>query len=165
MYGVIKYKHMKKLTFELIDLKRTSHIKAFKKLLNDYAMDDMGSKKPLYPEQASKVVSDLIKQTNYIGFLVKTETDYVALANCFINYSTFRGKQLLNIHDYIVAPQYRKSGVGSFMMDEIVYYCESQGYCRVNLEVREDNVKAKALYEKSGFNPCEPNMLFWEKNL
>ncbi|MFB6343675.1 GNAT family N-acetyltransferase [Saccharicrinis sp. FJH62] len=155
----------KELTFELIDLKRMSHITAFKKLLSVYMIDEMGSKRQLYPEQSSKVVQDLMKQSNYCGFLVKAGNEYIAMANCFINYSTFRGKQLLNIHDYIVTPEYRQKGVGSFLMDEIIFYCESQGYCRINLEVREDNFKAQGLYKKSGFKQCDPNMFFWERNL
>jgi ribosomal protein S18 acetylase RimI-like enzyme len=153
------------LTFETVDLTRTSHIKAFKRLLSEYMMDEMGSKQQLYPEQASKIVADLVKHPTYFGFLVKTGSEYVALANCFVNYSTFKGKHLLNIHDYIVLPAYRNYGIGRFLMDEIIFYCESQGYCRINLEVREDNEKAMSLYKKSGFKPCEPNMYFWEMNL
>jgi len=38
-------------------------------------------------------------------------------------------------------------------------------YCKITLEVREDNEAALALYRKMGFTECEPNMYFWTKTL
>ena len=70
---------------------------------------------------------------------------------------------LLNIHDFIVAPAFRTIGAGQFLMKGILDFASQNGFCRVNLEVREDNHSAKSLYQKLGFLECEPRMYFWEK--
>jgi ribosomal protein S18 acetylase RimI-like enzyme len=37
------------------------------------------------------------------------------------------------------------------------------GYCKVTLEVRDDNRNAKELYQSLGFKDTEPKMHFWTK--
>ncbi len=151
--------------FEIIDFSLLHHRIALVKLLNDYMMDEMGNKKPFDPALHGQVLSDLEKHPSYIGFLLKVEDTFVALANCFVNYSTFQGRHLLNIHDYIVSKEHRGMGYGKALLHELIIYAKEKGYCRINLEVREDNVKACALYKSLGFDQCQPNMFFWQKVL
>ncbi|MFW6371214.1 MAG: GNAT family N-acetyltransferase [Bacteroidota bacterium] len=80
-----------------------------------------------------------------------------------MNYSTFEGRRLINIHDFIVAPGHRGKGAGYYLLKAIEDYGRKHNFCRINLEVREDNVKARALYRKFGFGECSPPMSFWEK--
>jgi ribosomal protein S18 acetylase RimI-like enzyme len=47
----------------------------------------------------------------------------------------------------------------------VINYASQNGFCRVNLEVREDNQTAKSLYKKMGFSDCVPRMMFWERKL
>lgn len=156
---------MAHLVFEIVNLERQEHRNAVVKLINEYMMDEMGSQKPFDPAMHEKVLNDLKYHHSYKGFLLKSESTYVALANCFVNYSTFQAKHLINIHDYIVSSNERGNGFGKELLNRIIEYAEEHDYCRLSLEVREDNVKAKALYQKLGFKPDEPNMLFWEKDL
>ncbi|PWE00571.1 GNAT family N-acetyltransferase [Marinilabilia rubra] len=150
----------------ILDFANNDHEKAFVKLLNAYMLDDMGLNKPLEPEHAEKVIFDIKQHVSYIGFLVEDENgSFLALANCFVNYSTFAAKPLINIHDLIVHPDARKMGVGQALLRGIEKYAHQNGYCRVNLEVRNDNHKALALYKKAGFRECQPPMYFWEKKV
>jgi len=50
-------------------------------------------------------------------------------------------------------------------MERLVEISTERGYCKITLEVREDNTLAKGLYHSLGFDPCKPNMLFWTKKL
>ena len=153
------------MEIRLINLNKSEHRAAFRLLLNEYMKDKMGLQKPLEDELAQKVMEDLGNHPVYRGFLVQKDNDYLALANCFINYSTFSGHHLINIHDFVVHPQHRGQGVGFFLLSGIQQYALQQGYCRINLEVRHDNHYAMQLYRKFGFKECNPPMYFWEKQL
>lgn len=148
-----------------IDLQNKEHCDALIHLLNLYMLDPMGGGKPMHKEHSPLLIRGLQNQCNYVGFLLKKDTNYLALANCFIGYSTFKTKQLLNIHDFMVHPGHRRLGVGEFLLRGIAEYAQLNNMCRVSLEVREDNLKAMNLYKKIGFTTCNPNMFFWEKNL
>lgn len=151
--------------FEQVNLTRNEHRTALVGLLNLYMLDDMGNAKGLSPTMHSAILTDLSTHTSYKGYLLSNNSNYIALANCFVNYSTFQARYLLNIHDFIVAPQHRHKGAGESLLKHIVQDAQHNHYCRVNLEVREDNLKALTMYSKLGFDFCSPNMLFIEKKL
>jgi ribosomal-protein-alanine N-acetyltransferase len=50
-----------------------------------------------------------------------------------------------------VAPGRRRSGVGRTILSRALDVCASMGALRVELEVRESNTAARALYESAGF--------------
>ncbi len=56
--------------------------------------------------------------------------------------------QVMNI---AVSPQYRKKGVGTRIMNEIINKSLEKNCEFISLEVAEDNISAIALYEKSDF--------------
>lgn len=145
------------------DINDEGHVNAMLNQLDLYMQDPMGGHGKLSSELALTIKNGLKQQPNYLFFLAKTDDEYVGLANCFVNFSTFRGKPLVNIHDFAVNPLFRKKGVGKALMDFIFKYATEKGYCKVNLEVRHDNEKAQNLYRKMGFNECRPPMFFWEK--
>lgn len=153
------------LSIKKVNLKNIVHCKKLIKLLNDYMNDPMGNNRPLPKKQAPLIISGLKKHKGFLGFFVLINDEFAGLANCNINFSTFQAKPLINIHDFIVAPEFRNRGAGSFLLAGIIKYASQNGFCRVNLEVREDNLTAKSLYEKMGFTDCVPKMMFWEKKL
>lgn len=151
------------LAFVEIDLENQEHIDALISLLDSYMRDPMGSNAPMPDGLAPKIIHGLKGYPGYLGFLVKAGDRFAALANCNRNFSTFKAKYLINIHDFVVHPDFRGQGVGRFLLDEIAAYGEKNGYCRLNLEVRHDNIKAQKLYQKAGFEECKPPMYFWER--
>ncbi len=152
-------------TFEIIDMDNGRHTHALLALMNDYMLDDMGLGSELPKDLGVKIIEGLQKQNNYTGFLLKYGSDYVALANCFVGFSTFKAKQILNIHDFVVTPDYRQKGAGYQLLNSIIRYSKKNDYGKVTLEVRKDNDKAMKLYAKSGFKDCHPRMYFWENVL
>lgn len=153
------------LSFLNVELQNPQHRSQLIKLLNDYMLDPMGNNAPMDEGLAPKIIAGLQTYSGYLGFFVLANDQYAGLANCNQNFSTFKAKPILNIHDFIVAPEFRNIGAGHFLMKGILNYASQNGFCRVNLEVREDNHAAKSLYKKMGFTECEPRMHFWEKNL
>jgi ribosomal protein S18 acetylase RimI-like enzyme len=148
-----------------VDLENPEHCEQLIKLLNDYMNDPMGNNRPMPKELGSQIIMGLKQHNGFLGFFVLAGNHFAGLANCNINFSTFQAKPLINIHDFIVAPELRNIGAGSFLLQGIVKYALQNGYCRVNLEVREDNLTAKSLYKKNGFSDCVPRMMFWERKL
>ncbi len=150
---------------EIINVNDKEQTDALLSLMNDYMLDDMGLNAELPAELGHRIIKGLQLQNNYIGFLLKEGDRYVALANCFVVFSTFKAKQVLNIHDFVVTPDYRRKGAGYTLLNNINDYCKQNNYGKVTLEVRKDNEKAMKLYIKSGFKDCNPRMYFWENTL
>ncbi len=153
------------LSILYVDLQNPVHCGHVIKLLNDYMNDPMGNNCPMPKGLAPQIISGLKHYSGFLGFFVMADDQFAGLANCNVNFSTFQAKPLINIHDFIVAPEFRNIGAGHFLLRGIINYASENGFCRVNLEVREDNLTAKSLYKKMGFSDCVPKMMFWERKL
>lgn len=151
--------------FIKVDLNNSKHGEKLLGLLNHYMEDEMGIRKSMPEHLGQKIIEGLKQHSAYLGFFVCIGEEFAALANCNLNYSTWQARFLINIHDFIVSPKFRKQGVGTFLLSEIEKYARENKYCKINLEVRNDNVNAKNLYKKVGFTDCEPPMYFWQKIL
>ena len=148
-----------------VDLNNEKHRSAVLRLLNDYMLDEMGIGEAMPGELGPKIIEGLKKHSGYLGFLIHVGDNFAALANCNLVFSTWKAKPLINIHDFIVSPKFRNRGVGLFLLRAIENYAREKGYCRINLEVRQDNLKAQNLYKKAGFKECNPSNYFWENKL
>ena len=148
-----------------VDLQNPLHCDQVIKLLNDYMNDPMGNNRPMPRELGPQIISGLKLHSGFLGFFVMAGDQFAGLANCNTNFSTFQARPLINIHDFVVAPEFRNIGAGHFLLRGIINYASQYGYCRVNLEVREDNQTAKSLYRKMGFTDCVPRMMFWERKI
>lgn len=153
------------LAFIKVDLTRKEHQQQLIRLLDAYMQDEMGNGAPMPKDLAPKILNGLKNYAGYLGFFALVEGEYAALANCNQNFSTFKAKPLINIHDFVVHPNFRGKGAGHFLLNSIAGYAKENGFCRVNLEVRYDNIKAQKLYQKVGYRECQPPMYFWEKTL
>jgi ribosomal protein S18 acetylase RimI-like enzyme len=127
--------------------------------------DSMGNMIPLNKIQQLRMVDGLANHpSSFVLFLI-LEEEVVGLAACFINFSTFHARPYLNIHDIIVDNKHRGKGYGKMLMSELIVLSEQRKYCKITLEVREDNVIAQKLYTHMGFEESNPKMLFWTKKL
>jgi ribosomal protein S18 acetylase RimI-like enzyme len=94
----------------------------------------------------------------------------VGFAICFLGFSTFNARPLINIHDIFVQASVRGAGMGKLLLDRIEAKARSMNGCAITLEVREDNHRARRLYSKFGFERAEVGaqrvpMEFWRKRL
>jgi len=126
-------------------------------MLNAYAQDPMGGGRPLKPEVEAKLIPGLQSHPAAMTFLAyqgdpqQADAEPIGIANCFLGFSTFMGKPLINIHDLAVAPEARRLGVARALLDAVKAKAESLGCCALSLEVRDDNPAAQELYEGYGF--------------
>jgi ribosomal protein S18 acetylase RimI-like enzyme len=89
---------------------------------------------------------------NALVLLAFADEQPVGLAVCFFGFSTFNARPLLNIHDLAVLPAYRGKGVGRALLVEAEKHARARGCCRLTLEVQDDNIRARSLYERFGFS-------------
>jgi len=145
------------------DLLRDSHREALAKLVNAYMLDEMGERRPLGVDLAGKIVSGLSNHPVAFIFFADYAGELVGMSVCFLGFSTFYGRGVLNIHDLIVLPQYRKNGIARKLLEAMEEKARSLDCCKVTLEVREDNLRAMSLYRSRGFSAGKYPMYFWTK--
>lgn len=156
---------MNNVTFEMCDFSNQEHCRALLSLLKTYMCDPMGNAVPHTTRQELHILHGLEShRASYIVF-AQSELKYVGMAVCFINFSTFNAKPYTNIHDFIVAPEFRNKGIGTALLQQIKTIATEKKHCKITLEVRADNLTAQSIYKKSGFDKTNPEMWFWNMML
>ncbi|MEW4562651.1 GNAT family N-acetyltransferase [Bremerella sp. JC770] len=148
-----------------IDLNDSQHAEALVHLLNQYARDPMGGNAPLPADVLENLIPRLKQIPLFRGFLAQVDGQYVGLANCFLGFSTFKARPLINIHDLAVAPTARGQGVGTALLHAVDQLAREEACAFVTLEVRADN-RARQLYLRHGFvqgDPATDAMSFFKK--
>ena len=134
-------------------------------LLDMYCRDAFGDSEPLSDEARNNLIPGLRGHGSSKVFLAFDGTLPVGLAICFVGFSSFKGMPLINVHDIAVRPEVRGRGVGRDLLRAVSNEAERLGCCKVTLEVRSDNQRAKALYASEGFVGTRPETWFWSKPL
>lgn len=81
-----------------------------------------------------------------------------------------------HITNIAVHPEYRRSGVGSMLLEVLIEKAMSEGITKLTLEVRRSNFTARSLYKKFGFEDCgvrkgyyadnnEDAIIMWRENI
>lgn len=156
---------MNSITFEHCDFENPSHLQSLVSLINHYMADPMGDAPQLNKLQQLRLVDGLANHPSSLVVFVLLNSEIVGLSTAFINFSTFNVKPYLNIHDLVVAAEHRAKGLGKALLQHLIEISIERKYCKLTLEVREDNRNAQALYNSLGFIACEPNMYFLTKKL
>ncbi len=154
-----------KVTFRTCNFNLASHQKAFIHLIATYMHDPMGDAPPLDEGQKQQMISALAKHPSVLTIFVLFEGGYAGLAVAFINYSTFKAAHYLNVHDLVIDPKFRNKKLGRLLLNYLIDLAMERQYCKITLEVRNDNHIAQGLYRSLDFTECQPPMLFWEKLL
>ncbi len=143
---------------------------AIRRLIDMYAMDPMGGGHPLPEAVLNDLVPGLQKHPTTHVFLAYVAGEAVGIAVCFLGFSTFAAKPLLNIHDLAVEPEHRGRGVGKALLQAVERAALALGCCKLTLEVLENNQWAMGTYRSFGFGqgaykPETGGMLFFVKPL
>jgi ribosomal protein S18 acetylase RimI-like enzyme len=136
------------------DLSREADAAALVMLLDAYARDPMGGEQPLPGAVRERVVPDLRERAangTAVVLLARRAGEPLGVAVCFLGYSTFAARPLLNLHDLAVVDKARGAGVGRALLAAVESAARARGCVKVTLEVREDNARARRLYEHVGF--------------
>lgn len=135
----------------MADLNLPEHQRAVAGLTSMYAADEMGNGAPLAPEILNRLIPALREHPTTIIFLAYDGEKPVGIANCFLGFSTFAAKPLINIHDLAVVPECRGQHVGRALLEAVSAHARKLGCAKVTLEVQENNKRAQQVYKSAGF--------------
>ncbi|MGH7923680.1 MAG: GNAT family N-acetyltransferase [Candidatus Binatus sp.] len=152
------------------DLTRAEHQHALVAMLDFYMRDPMEGGEPPSEQVKRDLVPGLRAHPACYVFLAYRDDKPVGFSICFMGFSTFNTRPLLNIHDIFVDSSVRGTGIGAMLLERIEAKARELNCCRITLEVREDNRVARGLYRKVGFDqvvvgPDRIKMEFWNKPL
>jgi len=145
------------------DFGNKGHCNALADLMNEYITDKMGGGEPYNDLQKEKLISGLRDHPSKLVLLAKSGEQFIGLVTCFVNFATFTVKPFINVHDIIVTQTWRNKGVGQKLLAEVINKARDLCCSKVTLEVREDNINAKYVYNKLGFSDAAPRQFYWTK--
>ena len=133
------------------DLNRPDHQQWVLDLVDAYASDPMGNGQPLPDKVKRNLIPGLRKHPTTLIFMAFVQNEAVGIAVCFIGFSTFAARPLINIHDLAVLPGQRGRGVAKGLLAAVECKARELGCCKVTLEVLENNRRALKVYAAAGF--------------
>jgi ribosomal protein S18 acetylase RimI-like enzyme len=153
------------MDFQIIecDFNNPLHRQKIIELTASYMRDPMGGEEIMNETVAKNLAEGLANHPACFVVFAVLDRKFVGIATSFINFSTFKARPYFNIHDIAVLKEFRGQGIGKKLLAYIIKKALERGYCKVTLEVRDDNLNAKELYQSLGFKDTEPKMHFWTK--
>jgi ribosomal protein S18 acetylase RimI-like enzyme len=144
-----------KIDIRVVDFSDDSDMDRYLAMLDAYARDPMGAGRPLPDAVKLRLRADLPTRTGAHALLAERSGTDVGFASCFVGYSTFRARPLLNLHDIAVVPEARGLGIARQLLEAVEALARRLDCCKVTLEVRSDNLRAQRAYESAGFVPAD----------
>lgn len=140
-------------TVEILEaeLANPEHAAAVLSLVEQFTSDPMGGGAKLPQDARAALIPGLAAHPTTVIFLAYQDNTAVGVAVCFIGFSTFAAKPLINIHDLFVQEAARGRSVGRDLIEAITEKTRSIGGCKVTLEVQSNNHRAQAVYFAAGF--------------
>jgi GNAT superfamily N-acetyltransferase len=133
------------------DLSRREHQDAVVAMTDAYSRDPFGDGKPLDPVARERLIPGLRSHPTTLIFLAFDGDRPVGAAICFLGFSTFAAKPLINVHDLIVVQGLRGKGLGRGLLEAVERKARELGCCKLTLEVLDRNERALSAYEAFGF--------------
>lgn len=133
------------------DLDAPHHQAAVVEMIDAYARDPMGQGAPLPEAVRRELIPGLRRHSTTLVFLAFDGARPVGVAVCFVGFSTFAARPVINIHDLAVAYDYRHQGVGRMLLEQVEAKGRAMGCAKLTLEVNAENLPARRLYTGLGF--------------
>lgn len=114
------------------------------------------------PQQTRNAFRDLLADSASLVLLAEDEQPAGYLWAQFQNrqdgWARFAAR-LLYVQHIVVAPHFRRRGIGSLLMNNAVEIAQREGIKRLELDVWSFNAEAKRFYEKHGFKIFNEKMM------
>lgn len=141
------------ITITSVDYHNPQHTDQLLQALEQYALDPMGGGSPLSEHVREHLASSLASLPHSFSLLLHVDGVLAGLANCFEGFSTFACQKLVNIHDFVILPDFRGRGLAHHLLAAIEAEAKQRNCCKLTLEVLEGNPVARHTYARFGFQP------------
>jgi len=137
-------------------------------LLRDYIPQDFPQLIKLWQEldmsskergDSPEIILQTIEHGGRLIIMEETETGVIIGSS----WMTFDGRRIF-LHHFGIKKQYQRRGLGLKLAIESLNYIKQMGY-QVKLEVHNENIPAKNLYEKIGFTSFPNYDIYMIRNL
>ncbi len=139
------------VTVSLADLANAAEAAAVLAMIDTYSQDDMGDGAPLAEAVRAQLIAGLRAFPTTRIFLARDGDEAVGVAVCFLGFSTFAARPLLNLHDVCVRASHRGRGIGRALLEAAEAQARREGCCKLTLEVLDQNHRALRTYLAAGF--------------
>jgi GNAT superfamily N-acetyltransferase len=133
------------------DLANPTHQRDVVTMTAAYALDAMGNGAPLTEDVLARLIPALREHPTTIIFLAYVDDQVAGIATCFLGFSTFAARPLINIHDLAVLPERRGQGIGRALLAAVERKARALGCAKLTLEVLPANTAARGIYQAAGF--------------
>ena len=133
------------------DYENPLHARGIVEVLDSYASDPKGGSHPLSQEVRQRLIPGLRAHPTSFVVLALADGRPIGIAVCFVGFSTFEARPLVNVHDLAVLPGHRGQGVGRALLAGVEQRARARGCCKITLECQDDNAPARQLYTRFGF--------------
>jgi GNAT superfamily N-acetyltransferase len=133
------------------DLSLAEHQEAVLAMVDAYSRDAMGNGKPLDQDVRTRLIPGLRRHPTTLIFVAFDAVQPIGAAVCFIGFSSFAAKPIINIHDFVVLPASRGKGIGRRLLEAVEAKARELGCCKLTLEVMDKNHQAIRMYQAAGF--------------
>jgi ribosomal protein S18 acetylase RimI-like enzyme len=133
------------------DLSLAEHQEAVLAMVDAYSRDAMGNGKPLDRDIRTRLIPGLRRHPTTLIFLAFDGVQPIGAAVCFIGFSSFAAKPIINIHDFVVLSASRGKGIGRRLLEAVEAKARELGCCKLTLEVMDKNHQAIRMYQAAGF--------------
>jgi ribosomal protein S18 acetylase RimI-like enzyme len=134
------------------NLEDSQHQSAVLGMLRSYARDPMGNGQDLAEDVQAVLIDKLRTHPTPLIFLALEEPRPIGIAVCFLGFSTFQARPLINIHDLHVVSELQGQGIGRGLLGAVEEKARTLDCCKLTLEVQENNWPALGLYHSFGFD-------------
>ena len=105
-------------------------------------------------EYHERAFAELMRSDEYAdGYIVEADGKPVGIALTAKTYSREAGGKVLWLEELFILGEYRCLGLGREYFAFIEKYARDNGFARIRLEVEAENVRARALYGRLGYEP------------
>ena len=158
------------LRYVQADLNNVDHQHAVLAMVEAYSRDPMGDGAPLAAETRERLIPGLREHPTTLIFLAYDAATPIGVAVCFLGFSTFAAKPLINLHDVAIVPTHRGRGIGRGLLAAVEAKGRELGCCKLTLEVLDKNDRALRTYVAAGFEryalqPGAGEAIFMTKSL
>jgi len=143
------------ISYVRADLDEPRHRIAVRELIAAYAREPHGSGRELPEQVLDRLVPGLHAHPTSLVYLAFAGDRPAGVAVCFVGFSTFAARPLINVHDLAVLPEFRRCGVGRGLLQQVERRARELECVKITLEVREENHVALALYRSCGFGDAD----------